>query len=97
MSFSNRSVYLEFPSRSLEPPLPMFCSAGSMCSSCRNLSLNSDDEASERKSLDEKSTEFGGLMVNFRMVDCFRRFSSASERACSSGVNFGPTILSSHR
>ena len=70
MFCSSCSAYVEFPSRSLDPLDPRLeVSAGSDCNSCRKQARRSFDEASERKSLLEKSIELGGLVVRRRSVE----------------------------
>ena len=67
MSLSRSSANLEFPSSSLEPVEPM--EKSELLNAARKSRRKSELVASERKSLEEKSTDPGGLDLRLRSFE----------------------------
>lgn len=64
-----------------------------MCSSARKRERRVEDVERERKSLEEKSMEVGGVMVSFRRTDRLCRWLRARLRVLSRGVGGGGVVV----
>src|SRR4051794_21358702 len=73
MKVSRLSAYLEFPSRSRDPPLPNGVSGCDSLRAWRNFVRNRKDVDRDKKSLEEKSMEREGRIVSLLRVDSFSR------------------------
>ena len=71
---SSDSAYSELPSRRRDPRLPSWNEERWVCSSARNSERRVEEVDRERKSLEEKSMEVGGVMVSFRRAERVSRW-----------------------
>src|SRR3954453_490524 len=93
MSLSSRSAYGEFPSSSLDPPLPSLKS-GLEFSSCKYAFFNIGELDKDKKSLEEKSMDVVGAMLKDLRAELALRVERIACIEASRGEDF---ILDSQR